>query len=121
MSRFNLNSSSQETVNNFVTAATPEKIRSYISKQQVFYMDAYDMEEISEMVYGQRIEMLESPNDTTHQFNVTNNPLDKYEQEYVTQAVKNGHLQCWAYRYLLCDLCIKGFVEPGKYFLRMSW
>jgi hypothetical protein len=103
-----------------VTAELIEQVQGYISIQQTFHMDAFDMEEITEMVYGNRIEMLESPNDTTHQFNV-NGKSDDYNKRTLDNAIKNGHLECYSYGVILNDLCAKKIIKPGKYFLRMSW
>jgi hypothetical protein len=97
-----------------------EKVQGYVSTEQTFHIDAFDMEDITEMVYGTRIEMLESPNDTTHEFTVKAK-LDDYNKKTVQQAIEDGSLECYAYGAILDDLCEKTLIKPGNYFLRMSW
>lgn len=96
------------------------QIQSFISTEKTFHIDAFDLQEITLLVYGVTIEMLESPNDTTHEFTV-NSTLDKYEQEYVNNAIQNKYLECYNFGSILNDLCNKNFIEKGKYFVRMSW
>lgn len=103
-----------------VTAELIEQVQGYISTQQTFHMDAFDMEEITEMVYGNRIEMLESPNDTTHEFTV-DGKLGDYEKKQLKKAIEDGNLECYSYGVILEDLCAKKIIKPGNYFLRMSW
>jgi hypothetical protein len=103
-----------------VNAELMGKVQSYVSTEQTFHMDAFDMEEITQMVYGSRIEMLESPNDTTHEFTVKAK-LDDYDKETVQEAIKDGYLACYSYGAILNDLCEKTLIKPGNYFLRMSW
>lgn len=97
-----------------------EKIQSFVETKKTFHIDAFDMEDITESVYGVRIEMLESPNDTTHEYSVDAN-LDNYDQEKLDNAIKNGHMAHYLYGVILSDLCKKGYIEAGEYFLRMSW
>jgi hypothetical protein len=99
-----------------------DKIQSYISVKKTFHVDAFDMEKITEIVYGKSIEMLESPNDTTHQVSgVKKEELDEYDISTLEKAIKDGCLENYNYRIMLTDLCNKDYLEPGDYFLRMSW
>ena len=59
-------------------------------------MNAYDMEKITEAVYGAYVEMLESPNDTTHEFRV-HEKMDDFDQHKVAEAIKNNSLACNLY------------------------
>lgn len=95
-------------------------IQSFIKKEETFYMNAFDMEKIIESVYGVYVEMLESPNDTTHEFRVQK-IMDEYDQRKVAEAIQNKSLECYKYGSILNDLCQKGLISPGKYFLNMSW
>lgn len=96
------------------------KVQEFVSTQSTYHIDAFDMEDITEAAYGVRIEMLESPNDTTHEYQVTGNN-SKYDKENLNKAISNGHMEYWNYRIILNDLCAKGVIEKGNYFLRMSW
>ena len=95
-------------------------IQSFIAKKSTFHMNAFNLENITQVIYGKSIEMLESPNDTTHEFTVEEKQ-DNYKKEDLQKAIKNGYLEYWQYDCILNDLCEKGLIEPGKYFLRMSW
>ncbi len=89
-------------------------------KKTTYQIDAFDLEALLQSVYGTRIEMLESANDTTHEFRA-DATVDEYEQETVQKAIKQGALECWAYGALFNDLCHKGYIKPGTYYVRMSW
>lgn len=97
-----------------------EMIQKYISKETSFTVDYYHMEEITKAVYGKGIEVIESPNDTTHEFSVKPK-VEEWDQERVEKAIKNGYLEAYAYGCILNDLCKKNIIEPGKYYIRVSW
>ena len=95
-------------------------VQSYIEQEKTFSIDAFDLEEITKSVYSSSIEMLESSNDTTHQYNVDTSE-DEYSKKTLENAIKNGYLEHWNYSCILNNLCTKGLIEKGKYFVRMSW
>ena len=95
-------------------------VQSFIEQEKTFQLDAFDLEKITQTVYGKSIEMLESSNDTTHEYEVKSN-LDKNGQKTLAESIKNGHLEYWQYSCILDDLCQKGLIDKGKYFVRMSW
>ena len=86
-----------------------------------YHIDAFGLEHITELVYGKKIKMLESPNDTTHEYSIEGEGLDDYDQETLNEAIESGGLEDWNYDLVLEDLCEKGYVQPGKYLVRMSW
>lgn len=43
-----------------------QEVQSYFSKEVTFQIDGRQLEKITESVYGKRIEIIESDNDTTH-------------------------------------------------------
>lgn len=96
------------------------EIQSFVSTKKTFHIDAFDMEEITQLVYGKSIEMLESANDTTHEFSVSANSA-YHDKETLKKAVEEGSLEYYQYGTILDDLCSKGYLEAGEYFLRMSW
>ena len=95
-------------------------VQSFIEQEKTFQINAFDLEKITKTVYGKSIEMLESPNDTTHEYTVSAS-VDNNSQETLENAIKNGYLEYWQYSCILDNLCQKGLVESGKYFVRMSW
>jgi uncharacterized protein YgbK (DUF1537 family) len=97
-----------------------QQVQTFVETKKTFHIDAFDMEDITEAVYGVRIEMLESANDTTHEYTVKNT-VDKHDESYLKKAIADGHMAHWQYGVILSDLCRKGLLEPGEYFLRMSW
>ena len=99
-----------------------ENLQIHFSEQTTYHIDAFDLESLLEKVYGNRIEMTESSNDTTHKFNVeANNNEYKWDKADVEKAVQNGHLPCYQYYKILNDLCSKGHIKAGTYFIHMSW
>lgn len=94
---------------------TKDKIQSYITTQQTYHIDAYDMENITEEVYGNTIEMLGSKNNT-HQYTVTSSLSDS-DKKTLQNAIQKGHLDYEYYRVILNDLCQKGYIQLGSYYL----
>lgn len=97
-----------------------EKVQGYVTTEKTFHIDAFDMEEITEAVYGTRIEMLESNNDTTHEYHVAPTVSER-DQIRLDNSIIGGYLDYNSYGIILNDLCKRGLLEPGHYFLRMSW
>lgn len=98
-----------------------DAIQAKIEEKSTYHMNAFRLEDITEMVYGKKIQMLESPNDTTHEYTVHGGGLGEEDQETLNDAVESGGLEDWNYDLILEDLCEKGYIKPGKYFVRMSW
>lgn len=97
-----------------------DQIQTFVDKKLTFHINDFRMEDITNLVYGKRIPILESPNDTSHKYTVTKQ-LDEYDQETLDKAIRRGGLECWQYDVILKDLCAKGYIDPGEYFLRVSW
>jgi hypothetical protein len=95
-------------------------VQQYITEEKIFYIDAFDLEHITKTVYGVSIEMTNSPNDTTHEYNVSSS-VSEYEKETLRDAIANENLECDYYSSILNDLCQKKLIEPGKYLVRMAW
>lgn len=105
------------------TTPNPELLaaaQAIVTKSSAFKIYYGDLEQLTEQVYGKYIEMLESPNDTTHEFDV-NGQLDKYDEEALDKAVELGYLACYRYDVILNDLVRQGLMEPGQYLVRVSW
>lgn len=98
-----------------------KKIQSLVKEKHTYHMNALDFRSITKLVYGKAIEMLESPNDTTHEYNADEEALAQEDEEALKEAVDCGGLSDWQYDIILNDLCHKGYLKPGKYLLRMSW
>lgn len=73
-------------------------------------------------VYGKRIELLESPNDTTHEFrDVDGAELDKWDQQTLDKAIKDGDIEAHNAGIVLSDLVRRGVLPAGDYYIRVSW
>lgn len=66
-------------------------------------------------------EMTESPNDTDYGVTVEKKPLDKWDRVTADKAAQEGWVENYKLGVVLCDLCNKGFIEPGEYMVTMSW
>lgn len=100
-----------------------EDLQEYFSQEVTYHISARDLEELLIFkVYKKRIEMTESLNDSTHEFIVeAKNDEYEYDKETVEKALQNGYMPCWQYYTILNDLCSKGHIKPGRYFIRVSW
>lgn len=99
-----------------------ENLQDYFSEKVTYHIRERNLEELILKVYNKRLQMTESPNDTTHEFDVeANNDEYEYDKETVEKALKDGYMPCWQYYTILNDLCSKGYIKPGRYFVRVSW
>lgn len=98
-----------------------DEIQQHVSQQSTYHINAFSLQDITKLVYGSEIQMLESPNDTTHQYTVSGSGLEEEDRETLNEAIEIGGLEDWNYDLVLEDLCVKGYLKPGKYFVRMSW
>lgn len=109
-----------KTTGEFMTI-TKEEVQAIFECKKIFYFDGFDFEQLTQQIYGKRIEILESANDTTHEFSDMNGELDEYDQKTLDNAIRNGYLEYYSYRVILNDLVKKQLLEPGDYFMRISW
>lgn len=100
---------------------TKEEVQSIFDCKKVFYVDGFDLQRLTQKIYGKKIEILESPNDTTHEFSGIDGEIDEYDQETLVKAIKEGFLECYNYHVIFNDLVKKELLEPGDYFMRVSW
>lgn len=98
-----------------------DQIQEHVEQKSTYHMNAFSLENITKLVYGTKMQMLGSPNDTTHEYSVSGGGLGEDDQETLNEAIESGGLEDWNYDLILEDLCEKGYLKPGKYFVRMSW
>lgn len=98
-----------------------EMVKAYICKETSFTIDYHDLEALSQEVYGKEIEFIETPNDSTHEYNVKDKELEKWDKKYLEEAIKDGNLSASQYYIVLNDLCARKIIEPGKYYVRVCW
>ena len=107
------------------TPAAPqsEQAKAFnISVRNCYYLDAYDFQAGTEMVYGRRIEIIESPNDTTHEYSdVGKSEPILFEQETLDEAIEQGYIAADHVEIVLWDLVQKGVLPAGDYFIRVFW
>lgn len=72
-------------------------------------------------VYGKGIELLESPNDTTHEFTDVDGSLEPWEETTLNTAIADGDIQAYQAGIVLNDLVRRGVLPAGSYFIRVSW
>ena len=99
-----------------------ENLQNYFTEKVTYHISERDLEKLILKVYGKRIEITESSNDTTHEFEAeANNDEYEYDKETVEKALEDGYMPCWQYYTILNDMCTKGYIKPGRYFIRVSW
>lgn len=95
-----------------------EELQAQIETKQTFHISYNTLEDFTENFYGKRIELAEITNDTTYEYTVTNKP-DEFAKDDMERALKKGEV--YNYDTILNDLCSKGYIAPGKYFVRVCW
>lgn len=83
------------------------------------------LEEMAEKVYGHALECVacwEQGNDTYNMVDVDGKEIDdKWEQKSFDEFVKNGMGDYHTPGLVMNDLCKKGYLEPGRYIVEISW
>ena len=91
-------------------------VQDLIEEKKTFHMTLQSFSEITKVVYGGAITLAERQNYTTYEYEVQEN---KAEVEEIEEAVDSGIID--SLKTILDDLCIKGFIEEGSYFIRNEW
>ena len=87
----------------------------------IHYLSARNFEAGTEAVYGNAIEIIDTPNDTTHEFSDAGEEPVLWSQEKLAQAIKHGHIESAYLGIVLYDLINRGALPAGDYFIRVSW
>lgn len=93
-------------------------LKEKLETKQTYHIGYSDFLDFLEQFYGIVIELTEVNNYTTYEYKVKNQ-YDEVTEKNVQEAVKNGY--AYDYREILEDLCHKGYIEPGSYFIRAWW
>lgn len=87
-----------------------------------FHMSDRHFREGTHAVYGKRFDLLESANDTTHEFTgIDGAKLDKSDQKALDEAIQNGDIEAYQAGVVLNDLVKRGVLTAGDYYIRVSW
>ncbi len=86
-----------------------------------FYLDAHDFSNGCAAVYGQRIDIIESPNDTTHEYTVGPEEPLLFDEDKLARVIASGYVEADYAEVVLHDLYKRGVLPAGDYFIRVSW
>lgn len=93
-------------------------------KVERFEVDYSELEVMVKEVYGINYEYpcdMECNNDTSQTFNI-DGKIDDYHRMNIKEWLEsNGTKGNYMGRELLNDLCANGYIEPGKYLVKVSW
>lgn len=93
-------------------------LKDKLTTKTTYHIGYSDFLDFLHQFYGVNIELTEVNNYTTYEYNVKNE-FTEATKKNVEEAVKNGY--AYDYRDILQDLCYKGYIEPGGYFIRAWW
>lgn len=93
-----------------------------LQTRSCYYLDDSDFGAGTLAVYGRRIDIIDSPNDTTHEYSDVGKeaPL-LFDQDTLDDAISQGHIEAHLADIVLWDLVQKGILPAGDYFIRVSW
>lgn len=91
-------------------------LQHHFDTRVTHHIDFSDLEELMKEVYGVVIE-IGSANDTTHEFSVTKTEGG----DYLKQGLEKQFLDDWMFHEVMDDMCFKGHIAPGDYYVRVSW
>lgn len=88
-------------------------------------VDYKDLEEFIIDEFGHKdysfIADMECGNDSDHEINIINEPLNEYAQDCVDNYIKTGKEVAYITKRLLQYLCTQGKVIPGRYLISVRW
>ena len=80
------------------------------------------LDQIVEAFYGKRVELLESPNDTSYVLDVSKKvSLEAYDANSLQECVRHGGLECYYLGILMQYLVSRDVLPAGHYAIRVSW
>lgn len=114
----------QKAIMTTPTSATPSELTATfgLSEKTSYHLSARDFERGTQAVYGKAISVLESPNDTTHEYcDVGTEPPFCFDEDDLAEAIKYGGLEAHRLGIVLHDLHMRGVLPAGDYYIRVSW
>jgi hypothetical protein len=95
---------------------------SIFTQESSYRVDAFALDRFIADVYSiDSFEgTLESDNDTTHEFTVTN-LTDKWHDDEMKKILVDQNCECWKLHTVLDDMCSMDIIPPGKYYVRVCW
>lgn len=95
---------------------------SIFEQETSFHVDSFQLDGFIADVYSlDSFEgTLESDNDTTHEFSVTNE-LDQWHDDEIKKILVDQNCECWKLHTVLDDMCAMGIIPAGKYYVRVCW
>lgn len=95
------------------------------TKQTIFKVNSSDLDEFIKTTYGlgEFMGTLESPNDSTHEFTVTEEPdtMWEFDEAEANEAIADGGCEYYHLGSVLQKLKFDGHIEAGDYLVVVSW
>ncbi len=86
------------------------------------YLRDRDFEQGTQAVYGKRIELIDTPNDTTHEYSGIGSPDSLVADEADLEEILScGAVEAYRADVVLQDLHRRGVLPAGDYFIRVCW
>lgn len=95
-------------------------VQNFVEEKKTFHITSNDMKTITHKIYGKEIKIEEGINETTYEYYVEKDDSQEL-QESVEEAIERGYLGHWSYGDILKDLCNRGLLEKGDYFIYYTW
>lgn len=115
----------QEAIKLLEAANTPIERHSAafdMTLEASFHMTDSGFRAGTKSFYGKRIDIIDTPNDTTHEVSIEGiETLESWDQKTLEGAVSRGDIDAWQLNVVFQDLVNKGVLQPGKYYIRVSW
>jgi len=97
-----------------------------VREENILNVDYGDFEEFVAEAYGKdSFQILESPNDTVHRFDISkpDSIYDDFEREQIEKWLLEEEfaVECYSLGYLLEDLARKDLIKRGIYLIDVCW
>lgn len=92
-----------------------------IETKTCFYMSDSGFEAGTRAVYGKEIRLLDSNNDTTHEYSRIDGVVNEWDEKRIQQALEQGGIEYHLAYLIFNDLVRRGVIPKGDYFVRVCW
>ena len=103
------------------TIETKREFGELLDKRTTFHIGYVELENFLSKIFGRDVKMIESPNDTVHEANVTSSP-DKDDVKEIERMIKrDGTFEYWRVHQVFGWLVYNGYIDEGDYFVDVWW
>lgn len=103
------------------TKETREEFEGLLDKRTTLHIGYVELENFLSKIFGFRIRMVGSSNDTVHEANVTSLPDEDDVKEIEMMIKRDRTFEYWRVHQVFGWLVYNGYIDMGDYFVNVWW